>query len=197
MGVAVAVNEQTSEMVRLVDGKLVKETQQRNLYVVPPMGEYEWEITGYSLPFQMRKNPSFVKPGESEFQTKVRIEFTIRGGKGDGRMFTDMYTLSLGQQATFGKLLRALNVDLSSPNGSWDLDMCIGYRGRSYVTHGKDANGAIKVGDDKKPLYAQVVIETVQPVAAPERPYSFNETLSATPAPAPASSASDDDWPND
>lgn len=195
MGATLTINETTSKMVRLVNGKLVVEEAQKNLYIVPPKGELEWMITGYALPFEMKKLPQHVKPGESEWQTKTRLEFTIQSGPGKGRMFTDMYTFSIGQKATLGKLLRRVQVDMSPDEvtRSWDLDRAIGYTGKSYVTHGE------KLDDKGKPLYANIVIDTVEAVAAPDRPYSINiddEDLTPQRAESAATStASDDGWP--
>lgn len=202
MGATLTVNETTSKMVRLVNGKLVIEDGQRNLYMVPPKGEYEWEITGYALPFEMKKSAQFIKPGESEYATKTRLEVTITSGKGVGKMFTEMYGFSIGPRSTLGKLLRALNVSLAPDpvTREWDLDRVIGYKGKSYVTHGMDASGAVKLDDQGKPKYANIVIDTVEALGAPENPYSISiDPADLEPAQAhePAAHAAQDDdgWP--
>lgn len=199
MGATLTVNETTSKMVRLVNGKLVVEEGQRNLYIVPPKGEYEWEITGYALPFEMKKSAMFIKPGESEYATKTRLEITITSGKGAGKMFTEMFGFSIGARSTLGKLLRALNVSLEpdAVTRQWDLDRVIGYKGKSYVTHGADSNGAVKLDDQGKPKYASIVIDTVEALGGPERPYSINiDEEDLTPQrQESAASASDDGWP--
>jgi len=201
MGATLTINETTSKMVRLVSGKLVVEDGQRNLYIVPPKGEYEWEITGYALPFEMKKSAQFIKPGESEYATKTRLEITIISGKGAGKMFTEMFGFSIGPRSTLGKLLRALNVSLEpdAVTRQWDLDRVIGYKGKSYVTHGQDATGAVKLDDQGKPKYASIVIDTVEALGAPERPYSIDisdEDLTPQRAESAASSTSTDDgWP--
>jgi len=202
MGATLTINENAtaSKMVRLVNGKLTVEDAQPNLYIVPPKaGEFEWMITGYALPFEMKKPAAFIKPGESEWQTKTRLEFTIQSGPGKGKMFTDLFTFSIGQKATLGKLLRRLNVDMSPDEAtkSWDLDRSIGYVGKSYVSHGADNMGAVKLDDFGKPKYAQVVVNTVEAISAPERPYSINiDEEDLTPQrQESAASASDDGWP--
>jgi hypothetical protein len=201
MGATLTINETTSKMVRLVSGKLVVEDGQRNLYIVPPKGEYEWEITGYALPFEMKKSAQFIKPGESEYATKTRLEITITSGKGAGKMFTEMFGFSIGPRSTLGKLLRALNVSLEpdAVTRQWDLDRVIGYKGKSYVTHGQDATGAVKLDDQGKPKYTSIVIDTVEALGAPERPYSIDisdEDLTPQRAESAASSTSTDDgWP--
>jgi hypothetical protein len=169
MGATLTITESTNEMIRLVGDQLVQETSQQNLYVVPPAGEYEFMITGYALPFQMRKQPQHIRPGESEFATKTRIEFTITEGKGKGKMFTDLYTFSLGAQAHLGNLLRRLKVNLE-PNarGEWDLDNAIGYVGKGYVTASEKLDE-----NTGKPKYAYLAVDTVSPVRAPEKPYSI------------------------
>lgn len=201
MGATLTINETTSKMVRLVNGKLVVEDGQRNLYMVPPKGEYEWMITGYALPFEMKKSAQFIKPGESEYATKTRLEITITSGKGAGKMFTEMFGFSIGARSTLGKLLRALNVSLEpDPNTrQWDLDRVIGYAGKSYVTHGQDATGAVKLDDQGKPKYASIVIDTVEALGGPDKPYSIDiseEDLTPQRAEsASTSTASDDGWP--
>jgi hypothetical protein len=157
MGVAIETNQQSSKMIRLVAGKLVLEESQRNIYVVPPKGEYDWSITGYSLPFKMKKSPQFIKEGESEFAEKTRVEFTIDGGPGNGRMFTILYGWALGSRAVLGKLCRALGVDLSVT--PFDMDQIIGYRGHSYVGHALDMSGAVKLNEQGKPAYAEIAID--------------------------------------
>lgn len=164
MGATLAVNENASEMIRLVNGKLVQETSQRNLYVVPPKGEYQWEITGYALPFEMEKGEQF---GGGK-QTLTRLEFTITEGKGTGKMFTVMFGFSIGERSNLGQLLRSLNVDLSpDDNGQWDLDRAVGYRGKGYVVPSD------KLGDDGKPKYCKLALDTIDPVSAPDKPYSI------------------------
>jgi len=201
MGATLTINETTSKMVRLVNGKLVVEDGQRNLYIVPPKGEYEWEITGYALPFEMKKSAQFIKPGESEYATKTRLEITITSGKGAGKMFTEMFGFSIGPRSTLGKLLRALNVSLEpdAVTRQWDLDRVIGYKGKSYVTHGQDATGAVKLDDQGKPKYASIVIDTVEALGGPDKPFSIDisdEDLTPQRAESAASSTSTDDgWP--
>ncbi len=206
MGAALTVNENgtTTKMVRLVNDQLVIEDSTPNIYIVPPKpGEIKWMITGYALPFEMKKQAQFIKPGESEWQTKTRLEFTITEGGGKGKMFTDLYTFSIGPKATLGKLVRRLNVDLTPDpvTKQWDLDRVIGYEGKSYVGHGADQNGAVKLDDQGKPKYAQIVVNTVELIALPKRAYSIvidPSDLEPTRVESAASSASDDDgWPTD
>jgi hypothetical protein len=199
MGVAIEVNQGASKMVRLINGKLELEESQRTIYRVPPKGEYDWTITGYALPFKMRKSPQFIKEGESEFAEKTRLEFTIDGGPGNGRMFTEMYGWALGPRAALGKLLRALAVDLGRT--PFDMDFVIGYRGHSYVGHATDAAGAVKLDDQGKPAYAQVVIDDrFRPIGAPEQSYFIDLSSIASDAAGPTSTketngATDDGWP--
>lgn len=195
MGATLTITESTNEMIRLVGDRLVQETSQQNLYVVPPAGEYEFMITGYALPFQMRKQPQHIRPGESEFSTKTRLEFTITKSpdpKGVGKMFTDLYTFSLGAQAHLGNLLRRMKVNLEpKADGTWDLDNAIGYVGKGYVTQSEKLDE-----NTGKPKYAYLAVDTVSAVSAPEKPYSIQiETREPVGAAARTDSASaDDGW---
>lgn len=164
MGATLTVNETSTQMVRLVGGKLVQEAAQRNIYVVPPKGEYAFEITGYALPFDMPKAEQY----GGGMQTMTRLEFTITEGKGIGKMWTELLGFSIGEKSNLGKLLRKLNVDLN-PNerGEWDLDRAVGYRGKGYVVPSD------KLDDMGKPKYARLSIDTVEPLGAPEQPYSI------------------------
>lgn len=165
MGATLTVNEGTTQMVRLVGDQLVQEEAQRNLYVVPPKGEYTFQITGYALPFEMQKGEQF----GGGTQTMTRLECTIVEGKGKGKMFTVMLGFSLGQKANLGRLLRDLGVDLTPDDkGTWDLDRAIGYVGKGYVIPSE------ALGDDGKPKYCKLALDAgVEPVSAPERAYSI------------------------
>lgn len=167
MGVEIEVRQQSSEMIRLVGGKLVKETSAQNIYMVPPKGEYQFEITGYAPPFQMKKDPKYVKEGESEFQTMTRVEFTITEGKGKGHMFTQLWGFSVGEKSNLGKFLKAMNIPVPSV-GKWDLDNIVGYVGTGYVTPSDT------LGTDGKAKYARLSLDTVSGVSAPEKPYRFD-----------------------
>lgn len=189
MGATLTVNEGTSEMIRLVGDQLMQETSQRNLYTVPPKGEYEFMVTGYALPFEMAKGEQF----GGGMQTMTRVEFTIIEGKGKGRMWTELYGFSIGEKANLGKLLRKLKVDLSPDDkGEWDLDRAIGYTGKGYGVPSE------KLGEDGKPKYFKLSLDTVEPVAAPEQKYSI-QIMTREPAGATASNghgaaATDDGW---
>lgn len=201
MGASLTVNDTATanKMVRLVDGKLIVQDAPVGLYIVPPKaGTLDWKITGYALPFEMKRSPKFMKPGQSEYQTKTRLEFTITSGGGAGKMFTEMYSFSIGTQATLGKLCRKLEVDLTPDpiTHEWDLDRLIGYEGRSYVGHGKDETGAVKLDDNKRPKYAQIVVDTVEPMGKPDQVYSIQidpKDLEPT-RPAESSAPPEDDW---
>lgn len=187
MGATLTVNEGTSEMVRLIGDQLIQESAQRNLYVVPPKGEYEFQITGYALPFEMAKAEQY----GGGTQTMTRIEFTITEGKGKGKMWTELFGFSIGEKANLGKLLRKLKVDLAADaNGKWDLDRAIGYTGRGYVVPSD------KLDDEGKPKYARLSLDTVEPVSAPAQAYSI-EIETREPVGAAASNGStpaDDGW---
>jgi hypothetical protein len=191
MGATLTVNsEQSTQMIRLVGDKLVQEESQRNLYVVPPKGEYVFAITGYALPFQMAIGEQYRKADGPTHQTMTRLELTIAEGKGAGKMFTVMLGFSLGPKSNLGRLLRQMNVDLSpDENNKWDLDRAIGYRGKGYVVPSDTLD------DDKKPKYAKISIETVEPVSAPEQTYSIQieETASANGA-TNGHTPADDGW---
>ena len=198
MGATLTVNESSTQMVRLVNGQLVQEEAQRNIYCVPPKGEYEFMITGYALPFEMQKSEQYIRPGEKTTQTMTRIEFTITSGKGDGKMWSELIGFSIGMKSNLGKLLRKLNVDLS-PNekGQWDLDRAVGYRGKGYVVPSD------KLDDMGKPKYARLSIDTVEPMGAPDSPYTI-DIVEREPEPAMAgatngngnghNAGSDDGW---
>lgn len=167
MGATINVNESQSEMIRLVGGKLVKEVTQSNLYIIPAVGEYEWEVTGYALPFELPKAAEY----GGGTQTKTRIEFTILSGPSKG-MFLDMYTYSIGEKSKLGMLFRSIGVDLTAVDGRWDLDRCIGYRGKSYVAHAKDAAGQVKLGKTGQP-YPTVVVSTATGTGKPNTAYHY------------------------
>lgn len=197
MGVAIEVNQGSSKMVRLVGEKLVLEESQNNIYRVPKSGlECDWTITGYQLPFKMKKAAQHIKPGESEYADKTRIEFTIEGGPADGVMFRVLYGFALGPRANLGKLCRALKVELGD---RFDLDNLVGIRGHSYVGPATDASGAVLLDDNGKPAYATVTIDDrFRLVSAPSKPYfiDLSGIDTASPAPnghGPTASTPDDD----
>lgn len=180
-------------MVRKVGDKLVKEDRRGELYIVPPKGEYELEITGYALPFEMARAIEY----GGGTQTMTRLELTITSDKGKGKMFDLLYGCSMGQRSNLGKLLRRANVDLTPINGSFDLDRVIGYKFRSFAGPATDSSGNVKTGDDGKPKYAQVVVDTVEPVSKPERAWSIeitDEDLARNSQPKDAPEAADDGW---
>jgi hypothetical protein len=196
MGVAIDVNKGSSKMVRLVGGKLVLEESQNNIYIIPPKGECDWTITGYQLPFKMKKAPQHIKEGESEYAEKTRLEFTVDGGPGDGRMFRVLYGFALGPRATLGKFCRALGVELGD---SFDLDNLIGYRGHSFAGPATDATGNVLLDDNKKPAYANILVDDrFHVISPPEKPYFID--LSASNGTANGnghveSASGDDGWP--
>ena len=167
MGATLTVNQGSTQMVRLVNDELVQEEGQRNLYIVPPKGEYVFTITGYALPFELAKAEQY----GGGMQKMTRLEFTITEGKGAGRMWTEMFGFSIGPKSNLGNLLRRLNVDLTpDDSGTWDLDRAVGYRGKGYVVPSD------KLDDAGKPKYARLSIATVEPLGAPERAYSITIT---------------------
>lgn len=188
MGVQMEVKQQASVMIRKVGDKLVKETRAGNIYVVPPKGEYQFEVTGYALPFEMPKSEEY----GGGTQTMTRVEFTIIDGKGAGKMFDQMWGFSNGPKSNLGRFLRAMKVDLTPIDGSWDLDRMIGYTGSGYVTPSDN------LGDDGKPKYARLSLDTVEGIAAPERAYTFDgdleDVLASSNGHEPAADAGDDGW---
>jgi len=189
MGVQMEVRQQTSTMIRLVGDQLVKETRVQNLYIVPPKGEYKFMITGYAEPFEMPKAQEY--GGGTQMMT--RVELTIIDGPGKGKMLDQMWGFSIGEKSNLGKFLRKMNVDLSLRNGTFDLDRIIGHTGSGYITPGT------AIGDDGKPKYPALAIETVEGIAAPAKEYSFNEVITP-PKPTQnnhetATAADDDGWP--
>lgn len=191
MGATMKVYEGSTQMVRLVGDKLVQEEAQRNLYVIPPKGEYEFMITGYALPFEMLIQPQHRKPDGPERQTMTRLEFTITEGKGKGKLFTVMVGFSLGPQSNLGRLLRQLNVDLSpDEHGEWDLDRAIGYRGRGHFIPSETLD------DTGKPKYVKLALDLgYELVSAPEQPYRIDITQAAPAANGNGhKAASDDGW---
>lgn len=185
MGVVLTVNENKTEMIRLVGDKLVKEEAQRNLYVIPPKnGEYEFTITGYALPFEMRSD-------EYGVQTKTKLELTMK----NGQMVQCMFGFSIGPKSNLGEVLRRLGVDMAPDpkKGGWDLDACIGYSGKGYF------NLSDKLDDTGKPKYVNLVPKSVEPIGKPEKKYSFDETITDVIPAATASSngnhaPADDGW---
>jgi hypothetical protein len=190
MGATLTVNETSSEMIRLVGNELVQETSQRNLYTVPPKGEYEFMITGYALPFEMAKSEQY----GGGMQTMTRLEFTIAEGKGAGKMWTELFGFSIGEKANLGRLLRKLKVDLSpDASGNWDLDRAVGYVGKGYGVPSDKLDE-----DTGKPKYFRLSLDTVEPVSAPERPYSITietrEPVGAAAGNGNTAPAADDGW---
>lgn len=188
MGAVLTVNETKTEMIRLVNGKLVKEEAQRNLYVVPPKnGEYEFTITGYALPFELKSDQYGV-------QTKTKLELTLKNGK----MIQCMFGFSIGEKSNLGGVLRRLGVDLSPDpeTGTWDLDRCIGYTGKGYFTLSE------KLDDAGKPKYVNLEPKTVEAINAPDQAYRYSETISDVIPAAPATNGhsngnhapADDGW---
>ena len=189
MGATIEVRQQTTMMIRLVGDKLVREERTANLYVVPPKGEYTFEITGYAEPFQMKRSAQWIKEGESEFQNMTRVELTITEGPGKGKMFDQMWGFALGAGSNLGKFCRRMNISIPAA-GSFDLEQIIGYIGTGYVTPSDT------LGDDKKPKYANLGIETVSGVSAPERAFFYAGELSDTPASSNGTEAvGEDGWP--
>lgn len=197
MGVQIETKQQQSVMIRKVGDKLVKEEAVQNLYIVPPKGEYQFEVTGYALPFEMPKAEEF----GGGTQAMTRVEFTIADGKGKGKMFTQLWGFSIGPKSNLGRFCRLMKMDLTPANGSWDLDNMIGYTGSGYLTPSET------LGDDGKPKYVKLSLDTVEGVSAPERSYSFDGDLSeaGTLREGPKSNghsngtaaAADDGWPAD
>lgn len=190
MGATIQVGQQSSEMIRLVGGKLVKETSAANLYIVPPKGEYQFEVTGYALPFEMPKSADY----GGGMQTMTRVEFTIVDGKGKGKMFTQLWGFTIGEKSNLGKFCRRMKIPMPNPGETWDLDNMIGYVGTGYVTPGDD------VGTDGKPKYAKLSLDTVEGVSAPERGYSFAGEIETAPSSNGHSNGNgaaetDDGWP--
>lgn len=191
MGATLTINEGSTQMVRLVGDELVQEDAQRNLYTIPPKGEYEFMITGYALPFEMAIEEQYRQPGRPDRQTMTRLEFTITEGKGKGKMFTVLLGFSLGPKSNLGRFLRQLDVDLSPDDrGQWDLDRAIGYRGKGYFIPSE------KLDETGKPKYVKLALDTgYKQLGAPERAYSIEITEAA-----PATNgnghkaASDDGW---
>jgi hypothetical protein len=203
MGATLTVNSGTSEMVRLVANELVLETMAQNIYIVPPKGEYEFMITGYALPFIVNKKPEHCKPGEPTTVAKTRVEFTIIGGKGDGRMFTQYWTYSINDRATLGKFLRKMNVDLTpDKDGNWDLDRMIGYTGTGYITPSETLD------EQGKPKYPNLAIDSVEGKSPPKQAYTITLDASASTPTQPARESEnstsnghapatgDDGWPS-
>lgn len=189
MGVQMEVKQQASTMIRKVGDKLRKEDRTANLYMVPPKGEYQFEVTGYALPFEMPKAEEY----GGGMQMMTRVEFTITDGKGKGKMFDQLWGFSLGPKSNLGRFLRSMKVDLTPVDGSWDMDRMIGYVGSGYVTPGE------ALGDDGKPKYAKLSLDTVEGISAPETAYAFQGDLDEVPVSsnghgAPASE-SEDGWP--
>ena len=146
-------NDYSTILHRLVGGKIVVEEMQRNLYGVPKDGEYTLEITGIAEPFEMTSELYGT-------QAKTRVEYTIRGGKGDGRMFTDLYTWSLGAKSNLGKIATAALGGVAPNVGQFELENLLGKQVKAYVTQSE------RLDDNGKPLFAKVTIDTVKPVAA-------------------------------
>ena len=194
MGVQLEVKQQTTTMIRLVGDKLRKETRVANLYIVPPKGEYEFDITGYALPFEIKRDQQYMKEGDSEYQTMTRIEFTITSGKGAGKMFDQMWGLKIGPKSNLGRCCQAMNIPIPK-TGNFDLDSIIGYGGKGYVIPGET------LGDDGKPRYAKLSLDTVEGTHAPERAYTFEGELDDEPVSSNGHEASsqsqesEDGWP--
>ena len=187
MGVQMEVKQQSTTMFRLVGDQIVKENRVQNLYVVPPKGEYRFMITGYADPFEMPKSADY----GGGTQVMTRIELTIIEGPGKGKMFDQMWGFTIGEKSNLGGFLRRMGVDLSLRDGTFDLDRIIGYTGSGYLTP------STTLGDDGKPRYTKLSIETVDGLGNPDRDYVYGEAIkpSATASAQPQTADTDDGWP--
>jgi hypothetical protein len=189
MGATIDVKQQQSLMIRLVGDKLVKEEAAQNLYIVPPKGEYQFQVTGYALPFEMPKSEDY----GGGTQTMTRVEFTITEGKGKGKLFTQLWGFSIGPKSNLGRFCRLMKMDLTPANGSWDLDNMIGYTGSGYLTPSET------LGDDGKPKYTKLSLDTVEGISAPEKVYVYTGSLTEAPVTSNGNghqaAETDDGWP--
>ena len=190
MGATLTITETSTQMIRLVGDQLVQEESQRNLYTVPPKGEYEFMITGYALPFDIPKAEEY----GGGTQTMTRLECTITEGKGTGKMFTLMLGFSLGQKSNLGRLLRGFGVDLTPVDGKWDLDRAIGYTGKAFIIPSDTLD------EFGKPKYAKLALDAgVEAVRGPERAYSIDvrdepQSAATTNGTTNGTAATDDGW---
>lgn len=153
-------------MVRKHDnGETYEEECERIPYDPIPKGQYAIEITGFQAPFEMPRSPNFPKEDwQSDTVTKTRLEFTILDGSHAGAVFLGLYTLSFGDRALLGQLLRAVNQGpLPRP---FDMEMVIGWKFSALVIHSKDKSGQTKVGRDGNP-FPEIVIDSIEPLTEP------------------------------
>lgn len=190
MGVQIEAKQTQSTMIRLVNGKLVKEEASPNIYIVPPKDMYEFDVTGYAIPFEMPRDPEY----GGGTQTMTRVELTITEGKGKGRMFTQMWGFSIHPKSNLGIFLRKLSVPIPIVGG-FDLDEMIAYGGRGYVVPSD------KLGDDGKPKYAKLSLDTVEGTKVRDQAYSFDGDLElagiSSNGNRTQAAVTDDGWPDE
>ena len=150
---------------RLVDGEIVTEEMQRNLYGVPPAGEYTLEVTGVTDTFQTEY--------EGQTRDNLRVEFTIRGGKLEGRMIAPMFGATLGPRSHLTKIATAAWGD-EIPSGDFELLDLVGGRIKAYCVPSESIDEYTK-----KPKYVKVSIDTVRGVRPARQALDGKRTIEA------------------
>lgn len=131
-------------------------------YTVPPKGQYTLELTGFAEPFEMPRAEQF----GGGVQQMTRLEYTILSEKGKGKKFTQMVSFTIGSKSKMGQIISAARGKPIGAGESVDLLDIIGLKFTATVTHDKTKDGVVKVDADGKPLYASVVIDTIEPLSA-------------------------------
>jgi hypothetical protein len=128
----------------------------RNLYIVPPLGQYRLRILRIAKPFDMPKSDQF----GGGAQRMTRLELQIIGGKGNGKKVAPMVSLSIGRRAILGQVIRAAERRELDPGEQYDLFNLIG---KEFMATLRPSES---VGEDGKPKYSKLVDGTIMPVQA-------------------------------
>jgi hypothetical protein len=148
-------------MARLENGEAIwQEVTQDELeaYVAPPAGTYHLKITGLGEPWERPKNPNFIKEGGPTTEVVIRVEFEVQEGKGKGRRFTALPTLSINEMSNLGQIWLAAIGPIPPKAEVTDL---LEKEFRMMVDRNEsfDSNG-------NKRIYAKPIWKTAKPMSA-------------------------------
>lgn len=180
-------------MVRQDDHGRIIETEFDTVPYSPiPKGIYDLEITGFQAPFEVPRDSRFPKEDwQSDTVTKTRLEFTVLSGEHQGETFLCRYTVSVGERANLGKLLRAITqAPIKRP---WDMTTMLGLCFSATVVHAKDQQtGQVRLGRDGNP-FPDIVIDTIEPLNTEPLPPELQPTPKKPTPIKPKASAPDED----
>lgn len=110
-------------------GGLVKQEQsqdERLAQVIPPMGEYDVLVRGFSEPFDL--------PYDGKPSIKTRLELVIQNeGPGKGKVCTILLGWNIGPKSYLGKVFRAITGEEVRSGGDYDVTRIIGGRFKAML----------------------------------------------------------------